>query len=86
MINETDINDWEMLTVPLKLDTLKKGDVFTVLNDDKVLKYITAINDIIVAVIVDANNEVCKDVILPNFMKVNLWVSKKNESLRNTSS
>lgn len=84
MITSIDIDDWEMLTTPLKLSTLNKGDVFNVLNDPKLLRHITVIKDIVVAEVVDFNNEVCKDVILPNYMKVNLWVSKKNESLKST--
>jgi hypothetical protein len=84
MLNEHDLADWESLTVPLQLNKLKEGDVFTFANHHKVFEYMTEINDMIVARTSQMHNKGNINVMFPNFMKVNLWVSKKNESPKNT--
>lgn len=84
MLNAHDIEDWEMLTIPLTLNKLKKGDVFTALNDPQIMKHSTVIKDMVLAEVFNFNNEVCRHAMLPNYMKVNLWVQKKSESLKNT--
>ena len=46
MLNEVDIRDWEMLTVPLKLKNLKDGEMFSVFGDNKMFKLLHKTNEI----------------------------------------
>ena len=84
MLNEIDIRDWEMLTTPLKLDQLKQGDAFSVFGDSKMLKLLQVTNNVIFAEVHDAVEEMQKVFILPKFMEVYPWVSKKNTNLKST--
>lgn len=86
MISDVDVNDWVMLTEPLKLKDLKEGDLFSVLGDDKILKLMQVLNNVVLAEIKDyAVEEIRKVFILPNFMGVYPWVINKNVSQNDTS-
>ena len=70
MISDIDINDWQMLTTPLKLEKLKEGDLFSVLGDNKILKLLQVLNNVVFAEVKDyATEEIRKVFILPNFME-----------------
>lgn len=75
MLNEHDINDWVMLTTPLKLKELKEGDVFSVFGDNKIFKVMCKANQIIFA----ETAEIFNAFALPDFMKVYKWAINKNE-------
>lgn len=81
MINEFDINDWQMLTTPLKLNQLKEGDLFSVLGDSKIFKIMCVANNIAFVETADIFNAFT----LPNFMEVFPWVTKQNEKVKSTS-
>lgn len=86
MISDTDIKDWVMLTEPLKLNQLKEGDLFSVLGDNKVLKLLQVLNNVVFAEVKDCSTEEIRKVfILPNFMGVYQWVTNKKENQSNTS-
>jgi hypothetical protein len=86
MLNEHDIKDWVMLTEPLKLNQLKEGDLFSVLGDNKILKLLQVLNNVVFAEVKDyATEEIRKVFILPNFMGVYPWVINKNENQSSTN-
>lgn len=86
MLNEHDIKDWIMLTEPLKLEQLKEGDLFSVLGDNKILKLLQVLNNVVFAEVKDyATEEIRKVFILPNFMGVYPWVTNKNVNQNDTS-
>lgn len=86
MLNEHDIKDWIMLTQPLKLQELKEGDLFSVLGDNKVLKLLQVLNNVIFAEVKDySTEEIRKVFILPNFMGVYPWVINKKENQKATN-
>lgn len=86
MISDVDINDWVMLTEPLKLEQLKEGDLFSVLGDNKILKLLQVLNNVVFAEVKDyAAEEIRKVFILPNFMGVYPWVTNKNETQSSTN-
>jgi hypothetical protein len=72
MISNVDIQDWQMLTVPLKLQTLKEGDLFSVLGSDKIFKLMCVANEIAFA----ENAEIFNAFALPRFMEVFQWKPK----------
>ena len=80
MLNEHDINDWEMITTPLKLKELKEGALFSVFGDDKMFKLMCVANDIVFAETAMHFNAFA----LPAFMEVYPWVSKQNVSQKAT--
>jgi hypothetical protein len=80
MLNEHDINDWEMLTTPLKLQELKEGDVFSVFGNNKMFKVMCKANEIVFA----ETAEIFNAFALPRFMEVYPWVSKQNTNLKST--
>lgn len=81
MLSEIDIKDWEMLSVPLKLQELKEGDVFSVLGDNKIFKVMCKANQIVFAETAELFNAFA----LPNFMEVFPWVSKLNVNQKATN-
>ena len=86
MLSEVDIKDWEMITEPLKLEKLKEGDVFSVLGDNKMLKLLQVLNNVVFAEVKDyAAEEIRKVFILPTFMEVFPWVTNKNVNQNDTS-
>jgi hypothetical protein len=85
MLSEVDIKDWEMITEPLKLEKLKEGDVFSVLGDNKMLKLLQVLNNVIFAEIKDCVDESRKVFILPTFMEVYPWVINKNVNQKATN-
>jgi hypothetical protein len=86
MLSEVDIKDWEMITEPLKLEKLKEGDVFSVLGDNKMLKLLQVLNNVVFAEVKDyAVEEIRKVFILPTFMEVFPWVTNKNVNQNDTS-
>lgn len=86
MLSEVDIKDWEMITEPLKLEKLKEGDVFSVFGDNKMLKLLQVLNNVVFAEVKDyAVEEIRKVFILPTFMEVFPWVTNKNVNQNDTS-
>lgn len=80
MLNEHDLNDWQMLTTPLKLKELKEGALFSVLGDSKMFKLMCVANDIVFAETSAHFNAFA----LPAFMEVYPWVSKQNVNRKST--
>ena len=80
MLNEHDIKDWEMISVPLKLKELKEGDIFSVFGDNKVFKVMCKANQIVFA----ETQEIFNAFALPNFMEVFPWVLKQNVNQKAT--
>jgi hypothetical protein len=80
MLNEHDIKDWEMISVPLKLKELKEGDIFSVFGDNKVFKVMCKANQIVFA----ETKEIFNAFALPNFMEVFPWVLKQNVNQKAT--
>jgi hypothetical protein len=78
MISNVDLSDWQMLTTPLKLEKLKEGDVFSVLGDNKMLKLLQVLNNVVFAEIKDCVDESRKVFILPTFMGVYPWQNVKS--------
>lgn len=86
MLSDVDIKDWEMITEPLKLEKLKEGDVFSVFGDNKMLKLLQVLNNIVFAEVKDyAAEEIRKVFILPTFMEVYPWVTNKNVNQKATN-
>ena len=73
MLSEVDLQDWEMITTPLKLDKLKEGDIFSVLGDNKLFKVMCKANEIVFA----ETAEIFNAFALPNFMEVYRWDKKQ---------
>jgi hypothetical protein len=73
MLNEIDIRDWEMLTIPLKLQELKEGAIFSVPGSDKMFKLMCVANEIAFA----ETAEVFYAFALPRFMEVYPWQNVK---------
>lgn len=82
MLNEHDINDWQMLTTPLKLKELKEGDMFSFLgdNNNRIFKVMCKANHIVFA----ETAEIFNAFALPNFMEVFPWVINKNVNQKAT--
>lgn len=82
MISDTDINDWQMLTTPLKLKELKEGDMFSFLgdNNNRIFKVMCKANHIVFA----ETAEIFNAFALPNFMEVFPWVINKNVNQKAT--
>lgn len=72
MISEIDVNDWQMLTEPLKLKELKEGDFFSVLGWDKMLEVQHVLTDIVYA----ETTEIWNALVLPRTMEVFKWTKK----------
>ena len=85
MLNEVDLKEWEMINEPLKLEKLKEGDVFSVLGDNKMLKLLQVVNNVIFAEIKDCLDSSRKVFILPTFMEVYPWVINKNVNQKATN-
>jgi hypothetical protein len=66
MINEHDIKDWEIFSIPVKLNKLTAGDFFSVLGDNRVFKVLCVANQITFA----ETEEIFNSFALPNFMEV----------------
>lgn len=83
MISDTDIKDWEMLTVPLKLKELKEGEMFSFFgdNNNRIFKVMCKANQIVFAETVEIFNSFA----LPDFMEVFPWVINKNVSQNDTN-
>lgn len=69
MINEFDINDWEMLTEPLTLDDLNKSDLFSIHGSDVIFEYMVSVNDGIMAMTKTNNSPF----VFPKFTQVFPW-------------
>lgn len=83
MLNEHDIKDWHMLTIPLKLKELKEGEMFSLFGDEncRIFKVMCKANEIVFA----ETAEIFNAFALPNFMEVIPWVTKQNENQKSTS-
>jgi hypothetical protein len=66
MINEHDIQDWEIIAIPVKLNKLTEGDFFSVLGDNRVFNLLCVANQITFA----ETEEIFNSFALPNFMEV----------------
>ena len=75
MLNEHDIEDWVMLTEPLKLEQLKEGDLFSLFGDcnNRIFKVMCKANEIVFA----ETAEIFNAFALPNFMEVYRWDKKQ---------
>jgi hypothetical protein len=82
MLNEHDINDWEMITTPLKLEQLKEGEMFSFFGDDnnRIFKVMCKANQIVFA----ETAEIFNAFALPDFMEVYPWVINKNVNQKAT--
>jgi hypothetical protein len=82
MLNEHDINDWEMITTPLKLEQLKEGEMFSFFGDDnnRLFKVMCKANQIVFA----ETSEIFNAFALPDFMEVYPWVINKNVNQKAT--
>jgi hypothetical protein len=81
MLNEYDINDWIMLTEPLKLEKLKEGDMFSVFGDNRMYKIHYVLNEIAYA----ETREIWNSLVFPRAMEVFPWVTNKNVSQKSTN-
>lgn len=83
MISDTDINDWEMITKPLKLKQLREGERFSFLGDDnnRIFKVMCKANHIVFA----ETAEIFNAFALPDFMEVFPWVTNKNVNQKSTN-
>lgn len=82
MLSEVDLQDWEMITTPLKLDKLKEGDMFSLFGDNRIYKVQHVLLDIAYA----ETKEFWTSLVFPRSMEVFPWVSKQKESQLNTNS
>ena len=81
MLNEYDINDWVMLTEPLKLEQLKEGDLFSVFGDNRMYKIHYVLNEIAYA----ETREIWSALVFPRAMEVFPWVTNKNVNQNDTN-
>jgi hypothetical protein len=81
MLNEHDINDWQMLSTPLKLEQLKEGDMFSVFGDNRMYKIHYVLNEIAYA----ETREIWNALVFPRAMEVFPWVINKNVSQKSTN-
>jgi hypothetical protein len=81
MISEVDLQDWEMITTPVKLDKLKEGDMFSLFGDNRIYKVQHVLLDIAYA----ETKEFWTSLVFPRSMEVFPWVSKQKESQLNTN-
>lgn len=81
MLSEVDLQDWEMITTPLKLDKLKEGDMFSLFGDNRIYKVQHVLLDIAYA----ETKEFWTSLVFPRSMEVFPWVSKQKESQLNTN-
>lgn len=81
MLNEHDINDWQMLTTPLKLEQLKEGDFFSVFGDKRMYKIHYVLNEIAYA----ETREIWSALVFPRAMEVFPWVTNKNVNQKSTN-
>jgi hypothetical protein len=81
MISDIDINDWQMLTTPLKLEKLKEGDMFSVFGDSRMYKIHYVLNEIAYA----ETREIWNSLVFPRAMEVYPWVINKNVNLKSTN-
>lgn len=82
MISDIDVNDWIMLTEPLKLKDLKKGDMFSLFGDKRMYKLHYVLNEIAYA----ETREIWTSLVFPRAMEVFSWVSKQKENQLSTNS
>lgn len=82
MISEVDLQDWEMITTPVKLDKLKEGDMFSLFGDNRMYKVQHVLLDIAYA----ETKEFWTSLVFPRAMEVFPWVSKQRESQLSTNS
>jgi hypothetical protein len=80
MINEFDINDWQMLTEPLLLDELKKHDRFSIHGSDAIFEYMVSVNDGVMAM--TTSNQ--SPFVFPKFMQVYPWKRQQNTKVSPT--
>jgi len=82
MLNEHDINDWQMITEPLKLKELKEGEMFSFFgdNNNRIFKVMCKANQIVFA----ETAEIFNAFALPDFMEVFPWVINKNVNQKAT--
>lgn len=83
MLNEHDINDWQMLTTPLKLKELSEGEMFSFFGDsnNRIFKVMCKANQIVFA----ETAEIFNAFALPDFMEVFPWVTNKNANQNDTN-
>lgn len=81
MISDIDINDWQMLTTPLKLEKLKEGDMFSVFGDSRMYKIHYVLNEIAYA----ETREIWNSLVFPRAMEVFPWVTNKNVNQNDTN-
>ena len=81
MISDIDINDWQMLSTPLKLEQLKEGDMFSVFGDNRMYKIHYVLNEIAYA----ETREIWSALVFPRAMEVFPWVINKNVSQKSTN-
>lgn len=70
MISEHDVNDWQMLTTPLKLQKLKEGELFSLLGDNRIYKVQHVLMDIVYA----ETKEIWNALVFPRALEVFPWV------------
>lgn len=76
MISEVDIADWEMLSEPLELEKVKLFDLFTIPGGADIYKNYGDYADHIRAANIKPNTGFDDILILPKYLKVNLWLKK----------
>lgn len=76
MISEVDINDWEMLTEPLELNDIKLFDLFSIPGSLEIYKHYGDYADKVKAANINCVNAFDDVLILPKYLKVNLWLKK----------
>lgn len=81
MISDIDINDWQMLTTPLKLEKLKEGDMFSVFGDSRMYKIHYVLNEIAYP----ETREIWNSLVFPRAMEVFPWVTNKNVNQNDTN-
>lgn len=81
MISDIDINDWQMLTTPLKLEKLKEGDIFSVFGDSRMYKLQAVLVDIVYA----ETPEIWSALVFPRTLEVFKWVINKNVNQNDTN-
>jgi hypothetical protein len=61
-----------MLTEPLKLNQLKEGDLFSVLGDNRILKLLQVLNNVVFAEVKDYSTEEIRKVFISisNYFKL----------------
>jgi hypothetical protein len=80
MINEFDINDWQMLTEPLVLDELKKFDLFSIYGSDEIFQYMASVHDGVMAMTKTDRSPF----VFPKFMQVFPWKQQQKTKVNPT--